>query len=94
MFTFFTRVPCPPSLTTTETLAHYFVTSPGNYAGQAAILNTIFPIESDRTLCQTLFKNRNDIERVLDAILKKFLKDSTFFISKIQIVRSYNAYSY
>ena len=54
MFTFFTYVPCPSRLTPTETPTRYFVTSPGNYAGQAAILNTFFPIESDRTLCQTL----------------------------------------
>ena len=77
MFTFFTRVPCPSRLTTTKTLTRYFVTSPGNYAGQAAILNTVFPIESDRTLCQTLFKKVKDIERGIDTIFTKFLNDNS-----------------
>ena len=56
MFTFFTRIPCPSRLTTTKTLTRYFVTSPGNYAGQAAIFSTLFTIKSDWTLCQTEFK--------------------------------------
>ena len=62
MFTFFIHVPCPSRLTTTQTLARYFITTSRNYASQAAILNTVFTRESDRTFCQKL----NEIERALD----------------------------
>ena len=69
MFTFFTRVPCPSRLATTETPARYFVTTSGNYTIQAAILNTVFPKESEWTLCQTFTQKVNQIEGALDSYI-------------------------
>ena len=41
----------------------------------------IFPVKSVGTLCQTLFKKVTEIERALEVIDTKFLKDSSFIIS-------------